>query len=398
MSTTGALKSIRQANIRTIIEALNAHGELSRAELCQQTGLSRTTMQRILRDLLEQEVVKERTSAVHRSRGRPESLLAANADAGIAVGIELGRSQIAVEVLNYAGASVWAVEERLEEPLSWRDSMSALFELLDGMNEALPEWGRHLRLGLLGTHGLMPSSVNYPGSEERDRRIAELRSALKARLGVPVGIASNTRFAAMAEFRNRGLSEENLVYCHLSRGIGAAVIVGGQVLPGSTNSAGEFGHMRLVEDGLACHCGGSGCVETVVGLDAVTRRARQILPEISDYAQLQTATASDTRLQQMAAETATALGHAIGNMCNVMNPQYVVLGGELVALLPDWVDRVSAGVEETALMQVHEGLQVSRSTHGRRAASLGAGLTALDVLLGRATDLEGMRTDDLLPI
>lgn len=389
MSRSGSLRHIRRANVRTIIEALTAHEKMSRAALCRVTGLSRTTVHRILRDLIAEQALVETVDADHTGPGRPEGQLAVNPEAGVVVGLELGRSVISAVLLNYAGDVVWGEDVRLERPREWDDGLRILLEMVTRLVEEHRTGGCALKLGVVGLHGLMPSSANYPGSDERDRRVGELRTALSETLGVPMEVHSNARLAAVAEFRGLGLSEENLVYCHLSRGIGAAVIVGGRVLAGSTNSAGEFGHMRLVADGEPCHCGGVGCVETVVGLDRVMQRARAISPGLRDFPHLCGSVAGSQPLQDLAVTTASALGHAIGNMCNVVNPEYVVLGGELVDLLPDWVDRVGAGVRETALRQVHEGLQVSASQHQRRAGALGAGLLALDVALGRTEPSEG---------
>lgn len=388
MTRSGSLRNIRRANVRTIIEALTAHEKMSRAELCRVTGLSRTTLHRILRDLIAEKAIVESVDDNHSTPGRPEGQLSLNPEAGVVVGLELGRSLISAVLLNHAGGVVWGEDVRLERPQDWDESLAILLELVTKLVAAQRGSGCALRLGLVGLHGLMPSSANYPGSDERDRRVGELRTVLSETLGVPVEVHSNARLAAVAEFRGLALSDESLVYCHLSRGIGAAVIVGGQVLTGSTNSAGEFGHMRLVPDGEACHCGGTGCVETVVGLDWLMQRARAITPDLRDFAHLCQTVREPGPLQELAASTATALGNAIGNMCNVVNPEYVVLGGELVDLLPDWVDRVGTGVQETALRQVHEGMHVSASQHRRRAGALGAGLLALDMALGRVESSE----------
>lgn len=384
MNRTEPLKAIRQTNIRAIIDVLSTHGEMSRAELCSTAGLSRTTTHRILRDLLAQQAVTERIPDEHRAPGRPERLISINPDAGVVAGIELGRSQLAAVLVNYAGQVVWANELKLAQPMQWDTALEKLLELLDELG---PERISLLRLGFVGSHGLMPSSVNYIGSDERDLRIAQLSDALSARLQVPISAQSNTRMAAVAEFRSRGLSTENLIYCHLSRGLGSAIVLAGQVFTGSSNSAGELGHMRISDEGRPCHCGSTGCVETVAGLDSVLRDAREHRPELKDFEDLRDLVPVDPPLRGVAENAAATVGQAIGNMCNVVNPEYVVLGGELVTLLPDWTSRVARNVVQTSLSQVSEILQISEAIHGSRAASYGAALLALDVLLGR---VEGM--------
>lgn len=118
-------------------------------------------------------------------------------------------------------------------------------------------------------------------------------------------------------------------------------------------------------------------------------RARKLEPELTDFSHLCEAVSGSVDLKNLAIETAFALGNAIGNMCNVVNPEYVVLGGELVDLLPDWVAQVNVGVNQTALQQVREGLHLSTSVHRQLAAAQGAGLLALDIVLGRVQNNRG---------
>lgn len=391
MMSTAALTAIRLGNTRAVIEALDSHGEISRARLCEVTALSRTTAHRILRELMAAGAVIERPRAPLGVPGRPERLITLNPDAGVVMGIELGRSQTAVAVLNWAGTVVWAARSRFDGPLDWHSSLNVLLELVDRAPSQLIARGG-LRGAMVGLHGLMPSSLNHAGTDDRDRRIADLQSALRSRLGVPLGVASNTRMAAVAEFRARHLADSDLVYCHLSRGVGAAILIGGQLLRGSSNSAGEFGHVRLTDDGPDCHCGSRGCLESVIGVDHVLERARQSHPSLKNFDELCGSTSSDPALRRLAEEIAHTLGRAIGNMCNLINPGHVVLGGELVHLTDDWRELVAAGMDDTSLAQVRQHLQVSLSLHDRQAASHGAGLLALDHVLGRVDILEGETT------
>lgn len=394
--STAALNAIRLANTRAIIEAFHAQGPMSRAQLCEVTELSRTTTHRILRELMESGVVVERPAVPSGGPGRPERRLDLDPDAGVVMGIELGRSQAAVVVLNWAGALAWHSTTHFEAPLDWDASLTALMDLVDRAPHQ-HTGGNGLRGAMVGLHGLMPSSPDHVGPGERDRRLGDLRTRLTTRLGVPLGMASNTRLAAVAEFRARDLSNENLIYFHLSRGVGSAILLGGHLLTGSTNSAGEFGHVRILEDGPPCQCGSHGCVETVTGVDHVLARASHLSPDLRDFDDLCQRTPSDPALRRLAEETAKTLGRAIGNVCNVINPGHVVLGGELVHLTGDWRELVAVGLHDTALGQVGADLEVSLSRHGQHAASQGAGLLALDQVLGRVNILEGEEPHDPVP-
>ena len=386
---TAALSAIRRDNTLAIIGALDEHHELSRAQLCTATALSRTTTHRILTELIESGVVVERAVSPS-GPGRPEGLLALNPGAYAVMGIELGRAQATAVLLNWAGEVAWSRQVNFEIVLEWDAALGALESFLDesvGADDI-----SQLRHAVVGMHGLMPSSRDHMGSQERDRRVAELRHRLEQRLGVPVVVAGNTRLAGLAEYRARSLSHEDLVYCHLSRGVGAAILLKGKLWAGSTNSAGEFGHIRIMDDGIACHCGSHGCLETVISVDRVLEQARQLRPDLRDFSHLCRVAAWDPAMRALAESTAHTLGRALGNLSNILNPEHIVLGGELVRLTDDWVSLVVEGLEDTALPQVSKSLRLSPSLYNRLAAAHGAGLLALDHILGREKILEGDQT------
>ena len=373
------LQKIRRGNEKRVIEALKAHGTLTRAQLCQQSELSRTTMYRILRSLRDNEVISERicehTTGV---RGRPTSVLSLNPVMGAVLGIELGRSQAAVVVMNYAGAKVGEGRVRFEHTMEWDESMSALLSLVHEVGQELDGKWSGLKQVFVGLHGLMPSSENFVDSSERDTRIRSLITALDERLATPIMVESNTRLAAIAEYEARALENGNLLYCHLSRGVGSALLIGGEAYRGSSNSAGEFGHMCVDPRGQPCRCGGRGCLETVVGIDHVLNRAQAIDGSIGTFNQLCTGHYRRSgSMRKMIEVTAQHLGQAVGNVCNVFDPGEVVLGGELVDLGDEFINSVRRSISRVVLMQVKEQLNVSVSRLGSDAAATGAALMGL---------------------
>lgn len=386
--STAALSAIRRDNTLAIIGALSTSGQLTRAQLVRATTLSRTTMHRILGELLSTEVLIERFNEPD-GPGRPTGLLGINTTTAAVMGIEIGRAQVAATVLNWAGEALWSQSRSIA---SARD-VDATLHIIDEILMAATETGElsPLRHVVVGMHGLMPSSRDHTDNKERDSRIQLVSKHLTDRLSVPVMVTGNTRLAGLAEYRSRGLTAQDFVYCHLSRGVGTAIILGGTLRAGFSNSAGEFGHTRVVNDGPECHCGSRGCLETLIGIDSVLQRARALRPELRDLEHFRRMSSDYPELRTLAVDIAHSLGRALGNMVNILNPEYVVLGGELAELTDDWLTLVTEGLHETALPQVSNGLRLSPSHHRTLGSAHGAGLLALDHILGRASLTEGER-------
>lgn len=369
---------IRRSNERLVVEALRRENEVSRGELQELTGLSRTTLYRILQSLADREMIREEIDTqAPAQRGRPVSMLSLNPHLGAALGVELGRSQTAVALMNYSGETVASARVELSEGTTWEQSLAALNSMLD--EAGADEWSA-VRQVSAGLHGLMPSSVDYVDDTSRDRRVAQLRELLEQRFPVDVAIESNTRLAALAEYDQRGMTTENLLYCHLSRGVGSALVLGGELFAGSTNSSGEFGHAQIDPTGAPCHCGSRGCLETFVGLDHVMHRARGLDANAIRITDLADLALSDSNAIDLIRDVAVTLGRAIGNICNVINPAEVVLGGELVQLGDTFVSQVRDTTRDVALAQVAAGLTVSTSRLGSAAAATGAALKALHLV------------------
>lgn len=387
--STAALSAIRRGNTLAVIGVLDEYGPLTRAQLTAATALSRTTTHRILAELISSGVLTELFDEPA-GPGRPTGRLGLNTTTGAVMGIELGRAQVAATILNWAGEALWSQSSGLESASDTR----ATLRIIDAMLDTAAHTGdlSPLRQAVVGMHGLMPSSRDHINNEERDARIQLVSKHLADRLSVPVVVTSNTRLAGLAEYRSRGLDRQDFIYCHLSRGVGTAIILGGTLRAGFSNSAGEFGHTRVITDGAPCHCGSHGCLETQIGMDSVLRRARILRPELRDLAQLRRMSTYDPALRALAVDVAHTLGRALGNMSNILNPEHVVLGGELVELTDDWFTLVGEGLNDTALPQVSSGLRLSPSHHQTFGSAHGAGLLALDQVLGRVSLLEGNRT------
>jgi predicted NBD/HSP70 family sugar kinase len=126
----------------------------------------------------------------------------------------------------------------------------------------------------------------------------------------------------------RGLRD--VAYVYTASGIGAGLVLNGALYPGANGTAGELGHTTIDENGLVCECGGRGCLNTLANADAITEnlwRRHHDRMSIADVIKL--AQVGDAGCRRVLADAGRHIGLAIANMYNLLDPELIVIGGNL---------------------------------------------------------------------
>jgi predicted NBD/HSP70 family sugar kinase len=197
-----------------------------------------------------------------------------------------------------------------------------------------------------------------------------------------VHVDNDANVGALAESvlgAGRGVSE--MAYIMLGSGIGAGLIIGGQVYRGSGGTAGEIGHVLVDEHGPLCRCGNRGCLETYAGADALLDLLRrQHGDELTVDGLVQLARDGDAACQRVIADAARIVGVAAATLCNQLNPELIVIGGELAQTGPLLLDPLRESIVRYAIPAAAEDVRVVTGELGERAELLGA----LVLVLGRS--------------
>ncbi len=162
--------------------------------------------------------------------------------------------------------------------------------------------------------------------------------------GLPVVIDNNANAAAYAEFQaGAARGRKTVFFVTLGAGIGAGLIINGQIYRGATGFAGEFGHVTIDPEGIECACGNIGCLETIASGSNIVRRTRERLyrdrtsslsrlsmPRDREFTAEDIAHAArdgDEMAQLMMERTGMFLGIALAAVINLLNVEMIVLGG-----------------------------------------------------------------------
>jgi predicted NBD/HSP70 family sugar kinase len=374
---SGTLGSLRESNRERVIRALRALGVASRAQVARRTGLSRSTVSSIVGDLqLEGIVVDRREDGPPAARGgRPPALIALDRATGLALGIDFGKRHLAVAVADLSHDVL--AEEWCEMPEDYEadQGIERASELVDRViDEAGADRDRILgvgmglpspvqRTGLVGSSAILPGWSGTAGGE----RMAD-------RLGLPVRLHNDANLGALAEVTwGAGRGCHALVYVKISHGIGAGIMIGNRLFDGAGGTAGEIGHTSLDETGEICRCGSRGCLETFAGGTAIARLLSRSRNEDLDLdAVLRLAAAGDPACRRALHDAGRHIGVAVANLCNLVNPERIVVGGSMGYAGDLLLDPLKESVDQRAIPSAAEDVDVVPGELGERAELLGA--------------------------
>lgn len=370
--------SARERNALRVLDYLFREGPARRVDVVRATGLSRATVSKLIGELQAQELVAEQRTAlaVAGRSGRPPTLLALNPKIGAFGGVDFGHSSVRVAIADVTGTLL--AEDRLDLDVDNAAEL-AIAAAVDRIPALLAQAGLP-RQRLLGVGAAISAPVRRDGASLVAAGILPGWSAvspqreLARRLGVPVHVGNDANLGALAEVRTgaaQGASD--VVYVMLSSGVGGGLVLDGSLFSGHGGMTGELGHVQVDPDGAVCRCGNRGCLETVAGAQALLTRLRPVLgnagglPEAVSRAQ-----AGDELCRRVFREAGVAAGRVVGGICNVVNPELVIVGGDLIVAGELLVDAVREGLEQTSIPAVRADVAVVAATLGDRAELLGA--------------------------
>ena len=394
---------VRATNLAVVLRQLRTDAPCSRADLAATTGLNKATVSSLVTDLIERRLVREVGMTENRI-GRPATMLVLDGSPYAAVGLEVNADYLTVVALDLAG-------ERL---LSWRRSFAgaasspgqAIASLAALAKRAVAKMVREQRrvLGLtVGVPGLVDADGVVELAPNLGWREVDLRKSLLSALNepaYPLLVENDANLAVLAEQRFGGRAAGNLVYLTGSAGIGAGIVCDGRLLRGGRGFAGEFGHLPIEESsgrsravggvpGPACGCGRHGCLEALAGLGAVIRRAlpdaaeaatspSEFGPQVDEIHRL--AKAGDPRVLDALAVTGRYLGQGISILANLINPEFVALGGYFTPLAPWLIPEAERELLARSVAADGGGTRIVASALDSSAAAAGGAARVLDAI------------------
>lgn len=389
---TGDQRYLKHINRMALLRLLRREPGLSRADLSQRSGLTRSTVSLLAKELIDEGWLVEASASITGTPGRRPTPLGLDGRRIVLIGAELGPDAIGAVSTSIRGD---VIETRVAA-LRSTDADQACHQLAEVVTELSTRATRDGAL-LLGIGVGLPGAVDKrsgllefaPNIGWRDVAVgprlgAELAAAGLA--GVPVYFHNEADLAAVGEveFGARPV-DDPLVYVSCGVGVGAGIVLGEALFTGATGSAGELGHTTLVIDGEACACGRLGCAEAYIGLRAIAAAAGALVAPhgaIDRHLLRDRMAARHGPTRAAFAQAGRYLGVMLQNAWATFNPMAMVLGGETVSLGGEtFLDAATEVLERVAARAGIPPPPLRRARHAERAAAVGGAAYALHAVL-----------------
>lgn len=382
----GNAAGLKRQNRAAVLRAILGYGPLSRRAICRETGLTASTISNIVGELAADGLVRELATVDGAGgpvrTGRPEVPLDLDPLGGIAIGAHIGVRRVSLAAGDLR-AGILQRNDFLWDPACGPiELVRQIGVRVDGLlNRLGSDRQRVLGMGA-ATVGLVDAQAGVLRfAPELDWHEVPLRALLAEATGLAVAVDSGRRAMALAEMMfGRGQGARDFMLVHVGTTIGAGIVVDQQLARGATAASGSIGHTAVAGASERCHCGRTGCLDTVASDDALERRALELagrMPDSPFARALEAAPGDLTRhrlyyVARVGDATATAMiveagrhvGLAIANVMSVLDPELVLLAGEVVHGCPAFVDAVRAEVEAHAFRAPRSVARVLPSAFG----------------------------------
>jgi predicted NBD/HSP70 family sugar kinase len=382
-TTPARQSSLREHNLALVLGRVAAAEGLSRARVAAATGLTKATVSSLVDTLIEAGLVAEAGLDAGPRVGRPAAALALSPSGPVAVGVEVNVDEVRACAVDLAGAVL--IRERVLGDLRGLPVPAVLDRAAGVLRRVTAEataGGRRLAGVGVAVPGLVEAGAAgvrvAPNLGWREVSVLpELRRLAALDDGVPLRLDNEANLAALAELWRGGHRDgagrpiDTFVHVSGDVGVGAGLVVHGELLRGRHGFAGELGHVPVPGSEAPCACGARGCLEQVAGQEAIVRAAG-LPPGAGVDVVVAAAAAGQPAALEAAASAGTALGVVLAGVLNLLDVDVVVLGGGYARLAPWLGPAVTRELRARVLAVGAREVTVLPGRLGADAAVLGA--------------------------
>jgi len=388
-------KSHHKAAIKRLIYE---NGSLSRTEIQKKMSIRPASITQLTRELMEENILIEKGLGKN-EKGKKQRLLTLNPNGGTVIGIEFDPQFIYGLLIDFENKIIGEMNYTLPEGTTGNQIVVLLKKTIHQL----------IHIGSTHLPPLLGIGIADPGLVDRERGISlfcsqindwrnvPLRELMEKEFHLPVYIEGNTNCKLLAEsLFGAGRNFQNQIYIDLSYGIGASLMTHGSFYYGAQGLAGELGHVQYDKSGPICSCGNHGCLEMFVSSSAVMRSIKNavlhgvispFLDQIRENSEflsiqsfIQAANENDKFCISLVEEMGRTLGEVIANLVNFLNPEAILIGGELADLGVLILNPVKGTVRRQSLELATRNLSFKIAEIKDRPAARGAASLVLNQL------------------
>lgn len=341
---------IRENHKVKVLNYIRINKAVSRTDIYKDTNISKPTVTRVIEQLLQEGLVVEAEIANDESGiGRKPVYIKINSSAHYCIGINISKRFIQASIIDLTMNIISEKIINIKNVKEVDEFNSAVLRCINALLSEVKSVDKNKILGIgIGVPGIVDynNGIIVAFSSKPNIVNVNLKKYIEEKLNLSVLIDNNAKTRALGEYwYGYGVGYNNIVFVVCSQGIGSGIISDGNILRGKSNETGEFGHMVINIDGRKCSCGKYGCVEAYCALESVEDITKQCLKkgrksilfeltkgdiEAVDHKLIcEGARMNDLLCKERLDETAWFLSTGIANTVGIVNPEIVILSGEL---------------------------------------------------------------------
>ncbi len=377
----------KKFNKNRIISLLYIHKSLTNAYLVKETGLSLPTVSNLLTELSEEGFV-EIQGAGESSGGRRPNLVGLTNQAFYSIAVDLERYVGRIALIN---SNNEVIQEPRRFEINIYDKEATVDVLANEINRFIEEMSDK-KERLIGV------GISLPGLTNSEKGInynflnfdnISLSDLLGQKTGQPVYLINDAQARALAELRfGKAKNVKNTLVIYLGMGLGTGLILNGELYRGSFGFAGEFSHIPVVDNGILCHCGKRGCLETIASGAALERLAKEGL-EKGEHSELSglvneknnrihymdiinSALRGDSFAIEILSQVGSELGRGIAMLVQILNPELIIFGGQMIKAGHLLTIPVEHSLIKYCLNDLRKSVRIEISEIGEKASLIGS--------------------------
>lgn len=379
---------------KSILDCFFRRGQLMIPEIAKLTGYSVPTIARYIRDSTKAGlVVAAKTAPETKMRGRKATRYMLNPESVCFLGVDTKHYALVLSVMNLAGEIILEHEDKRLRFANTPQFLEAMCHEIRRFIRASSMEGRiaaacfNVSGRVNSQKGLSHSIFTFENNE--DEPLADI---LSRSIGIPSMIENDTRAMLCGELYKGNIGDHtDCLYVNVSWGLGLGILANGRIYRGADDFAGEFGHTKVFDNEIICHCGKKGCLETEVSGQAAKRILTEQLaagktsilaargaspgdPTVQDI--IRAANDEDPLCQDILEEMGRKLGLQLANLINIFNPQAIIIGGSMSKDNDFLLEAIRMSIKKYSLKLIRRNLVISCSTDPDRIGVAGACLIA----------------------
>jgi N-acetylglucosamine repressor len=371
----GTFQLMKSVNKSIILNKIRTAEPISRAQIAKETSLTPPTVSSIVKELLEEGLVRE-SQLGESSGGRKPTMLHINSGAFYVIGVDAGPETVECVLTDLTGEILQRTKQKLNKPLSSEIFISILKDNIRAILQGDIDHSQIIGIGI-AMHGVVDVETGTSlVAPNLDLRNIPIKHELEKEFQITIKVENDARAMALGESWFGGHGEvDSMVAVNIGQGVGAGVVMNGKLYHGAQGIAGEFGHMTIDLNGALCECGNPGCLQTFVSGTAIAERAANKIKDetpSTGHEVFELAQQGHAPSIQLLQETGSIIGIGLTNLIHLVNPRKIVLGGGVMKSEDFLMPEILETIHKRALTTEAKQTSVTVTQLGEDATLLGA--------------------------